>query len=254
MSPEAKAVERQGEYIPEEDEGRTIQRALLPPTSLVAVNFEVSYRLCSFAEVGGDFLDYFELPNGSLGLYLGDVVGKGLPAAMYAALAQGTLRGIHKNDQRPVDVLELFNRRLRVRAVPRRYCAAQYAVFDPATLELRFANAGLPLPLHYSVRDCAALGGGGLPSGLFDGARYEEHSVQLAPGDAVLFATDGLHEMNNADGEFYGACRVMQLRQACGLTSAEAVLEGLFADMREFAAGRPHLDDVTAVVLVVPAR
>lgn len=257
MNPEANAVERHGSQVqddPQEDEGRVIQRALLPPTSLVTPNFEVSYRLLSFDEVGGDFLDYFELPNGCLGLYLGDVAGKGLAAAMYAALAQGTLRGIHKNGQRPVDVLELFNRRLRVRAVPRRYCAAQYAVFDPARLELRFSNAGLPLPLHFSLSDCSALGAGGLPSGLFDGVRYDEHCAQLAPGDVVLFATDGLHEMHNAEDEFYGASRVMQLRRARGQASAEEVLDGLFADMNEFAAGRPHLDDVTAVALLVPPR
>jgi phosphoserine phosphatase RsbU/P len=257
MNPELKERERNHSQIqdgPEEDEGHAIQRALLPPTSLIAQGFDVSYRLFSFADVGGDFLDYFELPSGCLGLYLGDVVGKGLAAAMYAALAQGTLRGIHKNGQRPVDVLELFNRRLRVRAVSRRYCAAQYAVYDPARLELRFSNAGLPLPLHYSASDCRALGAGGLPSGLFDNVRYEEHCTQLAPGDVVVFATDGLHEMTDSRGEFYGASRVTQLRRGRGLISAEEVLEGLFADMGEFAAGRPHEDDVTAVALVVPPR
>lgn len=102
----------------------------------------------TFDEVGGDFLDYFLLSDGMLGIYVCDVVGKGLPAALYAALAAGTLRSIKKTGEEPSAVLELFNKRLLVRPVPVRYCASQYAVFDPRTLELRLGNAGLPLSLH----------------------------------------------------------------------------------------------------------
>ena len=239
---------------PEEDEARIIQTALLPPLSLLEENFEISYRLFSFLEVGGDFLDYFVLPNGQLGVYLGDVVGKKLAAAMYAALAMGTFRGIHKNDRAPADVLELFNRRLRVRAVPHRFAAAQYALFDPQTLELRLANAGLPLPVRFGDSGCSTLGGGGLPAGLFDDVRYDEWRVQLAPGDFVLFATDGLHEACNSAGEHYGEEPLAKLCRSRQRISSDEVLEAILGDVAEFAGGTPQEDDLAAIVLVIAPR
>ena len=109
---------------------------------------------CSFSpysEVGGDFADFFNLTDGRAGIYVGDVAGKGLSAAMYAALAMGMLRGIHKSGVAAASVLTLLNKRLMVRPVAARYCATLYATFDPKTLQLEFSNAGLPRPLHAST-------------------------------------------------------------------------------------------------------
>jgi hypothetical protein len=105
-------------------------------------------------EVGGDFLDYFELTDGCFGLYLGDVSGKGLPAAMYAALAVGTLRGVHQTGLCPSQVLSTLNRRLMLRGTPRRHAAVQYASFDPRTRMMRIAGAGMPGPFHLSPKGC----------------------------------------------------------------------------------------------------
>lgn len=137
--------------------------------------------------------------------------GKGLPAALYAALAAGTLRSIKKTGEEPSAVLELFNKRLLVRPVPVRYCASQYAVFDPRTLELRLGNAGLPLSLHLSENGCSPIGKGGLPSGLLHSASYDQIAFRLAPGDAILFATDGLSEAANEHGEQFGMPRLIDL-------------------------------------------
>lgn len=141
-----------------------VQKLLLPREPLRGPNYEVTYLVRTFDEVGGDFLDYFLLSDGMLGIYVCDVVGKGLPAALYAAPAAGTLRSIKKTGEEPSAVLELFNKRLLVRPVPVRYCASQYAVFDPRRLELRLGNAGLPLWLHLSENGCSPIGKGGLPS------------------------------------------------------------------------------------------
>src|SRR6202022_1509384 len=110
-------------------EARASQSVMRPPEPLRAGAVRISHEFQPVAAVGGDFLDYFELADGSIGLYLGDVSGKGLAAAMYAALAVGTLRGVHKTGQSPAAVLSILNRRLLVRGVPRRYSTAQYAVF-----------------------------------------------------------------------------------------------------------------------------
>jgi len=185
------------------EEARRIQDSLLPTGPLRGPNFEVACRFSPFSDVSGDFADYFDLPNGLVGIYVGDVVGKGLPAAMYGAMVMGTLRGTNKTGEDTGAVLATLNKRLLVRPVSGRYCSTIYALLNPATLELKFSNAGLPFPLYASEKRCGPVGEGGLPSGLFPGSSYEIHSIRLSPGDAVLFATDGLHELrNNQDEDF----------------------------------------------------
>jgi phosphoserine phosphatase RsbU/P len=227
-----------------------VQKALLPREPLQGPGFEVTYLVRTFSEVGGDFLDYFPMPDGTVGVYMGDVVGKGLPAAMYAALAVGGLRSIRKTGAEPAAVLELFNKRLMVRPIPSRYCASQYALFDPATLELRVANAGLPLPLHLMAEGSAAIGEGGLPSGLFDFATYQQTTLRLAPGDAVLFATDGLAEAAAPDGDQFGPERLGELCATLDSESPDLFLRSLFDAIEDFTEGQPS-DDMTAVLLKI---
>jgi CheY-like chemotaxis protein len=225
-----------------------IQKVLLPREPLREPNFEITYLVRTFGEVGGDFLDYFCLSDGRLGIYVCDVVGKGLPAALYAALAAGTLRSIKKTGEEPATVLYLFNKRLLVRPVPSRYCASQYAVFDPATLELRVANAGLPLLVHLSECGCSIRGEGGIPSGIFDFSSYEQVAFRLAPGDGILFATDGLSEAMNEDGEQFGMSRLLDLCAMLDYRAPDRFLRSIFDAIEQFTGGRAS-DDMTAVVL-----
>ena len=187
-------------------EAKLIQSSLLPTTLLCHESVEIAFRFIPFSDVGGDFADVFRLPDGFIGIYLGDVVGKGLPAAMYSALVIGTLSGIHKTGKDTGQVLAMLNERLMQRSVSDRFCCTLYALFNPATRELSFSNAGMPLPLLTSGDACRQLGEGGLPSGMFPSSTYGRHVVQLNPGDCVLFATDGLHELHNGEGvELYTA-------------------------------------------------
>jgi phosphoserine phosphatase RsbU/P len=237
------------------DEAREIQRSLLPDGPLKGAAFEVAYRFFPFAGVGGDFADFFNLPNGLLGLYLGDVVGKGLPAALYAALVMGMLRGIHKTGQDTSDSLALLNKRMLVRPVSGRYCATLYALFDPNSSVLTFSNAGMPHPILVSKSGYSMLGTGGLPSGLFPGATYDSYRVELSPGDAVLFATDGLHEIRDDRNNDFSWEKLGQTWGQCRCKSAEESLDFLFEEAVKFTAGSklPH-DDITAVVLKVPSE
>lgn len=231
------------------EEARNLQRCLVPNSALRANSIEFVSRFQPVTEVGGDFLDYFFLSDRRIGIYLGDVVGKGLPAAMYAALTVGTLRGIHKTGAPPTTVLSLLNRRLRTRTVPGRYSAVQYAVYDPATRELWYANAGLPRPIHITPDGCKEVGEGGLPSGMFDDARYDQWNITLKPGEAVLFATDGLIEAHNPARDEFGAQRIMDV---CGRNLAgppDLLLDRLFEALLEFTAGEPPHDDMTAALL-----
>jgi sigma-B regulation protein RsbU (phosphoserine phosphatase) len=234
----------------EQGEACLAHKLLLPREPLLASNFEISYMVRTSRDVGGDFLDYFYLADERLGIYLGDVVGKGLPAAMFAGLAIGTLRSIHKTGETPAAVLEAFNKRLRVRPDPFRYCATQYAVFDPLTLELSVANAGIPLPLHLSASGCRLLGEGGLPSGLFDLTQYEQYTFQLVPGDAILFTTDGLPEARDSDGEEFGMAQLIDVCAEVGCGRPDRLLRAVFTRVKEFASANRQ-DDMTAVVLKV---
>ncbi len=236
------------------EEARTLQRAMVPAAPLQADPVEIAHQFRPVTQVGGDFLDYFVLTDHTLGLYLGDVVGKGLPAALYAALVVGTLHGLHKTGESPAQVLRLLNKRLRMRGMVDRFCGVQYAVFDPETRLLRYANAGLPGPLHLSVRGCRELREGGLPAGMFDDSRYEPQCVLLEPGDAVVFLTDGLTEAMNPDWEEFGARRLVKTCEENWNASAPALLNRIFAAVDAFVAGHPQHDDMAAAVLKFSPR
>ena len=232
-------------------EARLIQSSLLPAASLRDYCIEIDFRFTPFFDVGGDFLDFFRLPDGLIGLYLGDVVGKGLPATMYGALVMGTLRGIHKSGIDTSAILSLLNQRLLQRPLPGRFCSTLYAVFDPNTRALAFSNAGLPFPLHATVDKCQPVGDGGLPSGLLPIASYSQHILQLSPGDSVLFATDGLHEALNPEGIEFCCDRLPELWAECQSKSAAESLDHLFGGLLAFSNGTAPQDDITAVVLKV---
>ena len=235
----------------EHREAREIQTSLLPTGNLKTEFAEVSFRFEPYAGVGGDFADFFVLPNGTVGIYLGDVVGKGLSAAMYAALVMGTLRGTHKSGTDTASVLTVLNKRLLVRPVAGRYSATIYAVYEPSTHELTFSNAGLPFPLLASNAQCRPLGQGGLPSGLFPGSTYDCHRVRLAPGDAVLFATDGLMELRDGQNNDFSWDRLTNAWRHSSRKTASEGLEFVFDEARRFCEGRPPQDDMTAVVLKI---
>jgi len=233
-------------------EAQILQSSLLPTGSLADHSFEFAFRYSPFSEVGGDFADFFRLPDGLVGLYLGDVVGKGLPAAMYGALVMGTLRGIHKTGTATARVLSLLNERLMQRPLNGRFCSTLYAIFDPATRVLEFSNAGLPRPLLVSKAICQPLGEGGFPSGMFPNAAYDKHTAQLSTGESVLFATDGVHELCDADGTEFGEAQILETWDRCRDRSAGESLQYLFDSLRQFSNRSGQHDDVTVVVLRVP--
>jgi sigma-B regulation protein RsbU (phosphoserine phosphatase) len=244
---ELQAIEKLREE--ELEEARSIQSVMLPTESLRAGKVRISHAFQPMAEVGGDFLDYFELTDGSVGLYVGDVSGKGLPAAMYAALAVGTVRGVHKTGQSPGNVLSTLNRRLMIRGTPRRHAAMQYAVFDPRSREMQIASAGMPCPFHLSAAGCKIVEIKGIPPGLFDAAvEYETETILLEPGDSVLFCTDGITEAFNTEGEGFGIERIQAICETHAHGTPAELLGRLFSAVERFARGRTQHDDMAGAV------
>ncbi len=230
------------------EEARAIQSVMLPAESLNAGNVTVCHEFQPIAEVGGDFLDYFELSDGTIGVYLGDVSGKGLPAAMYAALTVGTLRGVHKTGQTPSHVLTTLNRRLMIRGLPRRHVAIQYAVLNPRNAELQIASAGMPGPLHFSRKGCSVLELSGIPPGLFEFANYETCTLRLEDGDSVLFCTDGITDAMNTDRESFGIERLNALCKKQSSAPLRELLSRIFSEVGRFSRGREQHDDMAAAL------
>jgi phosphoserine phosphatase RsbU/P len=230
------------------EEARSIQNVMLPAEALRAGAVRISHEFQPVAAVGGDFLDYFEMTDGCVGLYLGDVSGKGLAAAMYAALAVGTLRGVHKTGQSPGSVLSTLNRRLLVRGVPRRYSAAQYAIFDPRRAEMQVSSAGMPGPFHLSAQGCRVMEIPGIPPGLFANAQYDTSTLTLRPGDSILFCTDGITDAFNMEDEAFGITRLQSVCENGLRIPPRELLRRIFAAVEAFAVGRPQHDDMAAAV------
>jgi len=233
------------------EEARLVQQAMLPREPLRVAGAEFAFRFRPVTEVGGDFLDYFELDNDCAAMYLGDVVGKGLPAAMYASLAVGALRGMHKTNTAPNLVMETLNRRLRMRVIPGRYCSVVYALYDPRTREFCHANSGLPKPIRVTPAGCSELGAGGLPPGLFDGATYDQYCVKLDVGDTVLFCSDGVIDARNPQGDDFGEPRLLALCSAHASEPPDALLSRILEAMDQFTADERQHDDITLAAMKV---
>ena len=230
------------------EEARAIQGVMLPAHPLRSEHVTISHEFQPVSEVGGDFLDYFPLPDGKIGLYIGDVSGKGLPAALYAALAVGTLRGVHKTGQQPSRVLSLLNERLLLRGIPVRHTAIQYAIFDPLTAQLRIASAGMPGPLLLHGNDCRLLQVAGIPPGLFPDVSYDELVLQLESGDSLLFFTDGLTDARNLLNQEFDVKRLQEVCQCRASESPLALLGHVFKAVHEFSFNCRQFDDMTAAL------
>ena len=230
------------------EEARAIQSVMLPEHALCTPLVTVAHAFEPVDIVGGDFVDYFQLSDESVGFYVGDVSGKGLPAAMYAALAVGILRGVHKTGQSPSAVISVLNARLMSRRGLRRHAAILYGVFHPQTSELQLASAGMPNPILISHHQCKPLTLSGIPPGLFPESQYETMTLQLQPGDSVLVCSDGVSEAQNAVLDDFGIARVLAVCETAADSQPADLLNEVFSAVRHFARDLHQHDDMAAVV------
>ncbi len=243
---EARAIERLRQE--ELEEARAVQSLMLPSEVLCAGPATIAHEFQPVDIVGGDFVDYFSMDNGNVGFYVGDVSGKGLPAAMYAALAVGILRSVHKTDQSPGVILSTRNKRLMSRGGLRRHAPIVYGVIDPRTCEMHLASAGMPGPLYFSAKSCRVLNLSGIPPGLFADAEYETLTMKLAPGDSILICSDGIIEAENARYDDFGIARLMTVCNENSSASPTELLVRIFSAVHAFTDVIRQHDDMAAVI------
>ena len=227
-----------------------VQQGLLPEDHPRGAGWEASAHFLPARELGGDLYDFYELEGRRLGLAVGDVAGKGVPAALYAAFASGTVRARAFEKRTPAALMTRVNRTLRRRGVEGLFCTLAYALFDFEEHSVTLANSGLPYPLHYRAREgrCTAVEIGGLPLGAFESAEYEERTLSLEAGDLLVFHTDGVSEAR-ARGDDYGVARLSEQVEAHAARPAADVGARIMEDVDRFLGGVPPRDDVTLVVV-----
>jgi serine phosphatase RsbU (regulator of sigma subunit)/predicted ester cyclase len=191
---------------------RSIQQASLPKEVPTLGGWQISPFYQPAREVGGDFYDFLELPDGHLGLVVGDATGKGVPAALVMASARSMLRAVAKASESPGEVLGSINDPLVTDIPPNMFVTCFYAILDPESGRLTYANAGHDLPyLHRRNAEAEELRARGMPLGLMPGMSYEQKETMLHTGEAALFYSDGLVEAHNPKGEMFGFPRLRAL-------------------------------------------
>ena len=224
-----------------------IQQALLPPRRHAGPGYEAAGASIPCRTIGGDFFEYFDFTSGRIGFALGDVAGKGPPAAILAAMVQGIL-GTHANDG-PAATIARVNDALCRRAVETRFATMAYVVLDPGGTLLSCSaghNPGILLRADGTVERPDK---GGLVLGAFDTATYEEETIVLRAGDTLVLFSDGVTDAENVEGEQYGEERLLRTLAPEARHAPEEILERVLTDVRTFAAGRPPADDVTVLVI-----
>jgi sigma-B regulation protein RsbU (phosphoserine phosphatase) len=229
-----------------------IQHGLFPEECPSGPGWEASAHFLPARELGGDLYDFYELGEGQLGLAVGDVAGKGVPAALYGAFASGTVRARAFERRTPADLLGRVNRTLRRRGVEGLFCTLAFALFDFPSRRVRIANSGLPYPLHYRAATgrCESLEVAGLPLGSFDQAVYEEQAFELSPGDVIVFHSDGVTDARRG-GEEYGIGRLRALVEENANLAAPRLGARIMADVDRFMEAASPADDVTLVVVKI---
>jgi sigma-B regulation protein RsbU (phosphoserine phosphatase) len=233
-----------------------VQIALLPagpPKRLKGV--EVAADFSPARELGGDFHDYLAPEANTLAVAVGDVSGKGVPAALYSAFAAELVRGrtfrrrYLPERSSPASVLSSINTILHQRQLEEYFCTLCYAIFDLKRRSMTMANSGLPYPIRCSDGNCSQIELPGVPLGSFSGSTYDEITFALRPGDLFVFCTDGVFEAMNAEGGEFTAARLVDVVARSRELPPKLMISEIFAAVAEWRGDALPNDDMTAVVI-----
>jgi serine phosphatase RsbU (regulator of sigma subunit) len=229
---------------------RRIQQASLPEAVPALEGWHISPNYRPAREVGGDFYDFIELRDGRLGLVVGDATGKGVPAALVMSTTLGMLQAVSQtlDSSSPGEVLSRVNETLLARIPSNMFVTCFYAILEPESASLTYANAGHDLPYLHRNGEAEELRARGMPLGLMPQMSYEEKEILLDVGESALFYSDGLVEAHDPKGEMFGFPRLRALvaEHAEEAALGDHLLEELYAFVGE---GWEQEDDITLLTL-----
>jgi phosphoserine phosphatase RsbU/P len=229
-----------------------IQRSLLPAKLPTISTMDLAAYYQPAQRAGGDYYDFFPLPEGKWGIFIADVSGHGTPAAVLMAVTHCMAHTHPRPPAPPSKILDYLNNHLasRYTNLSDTFVTAFYGIYDPAKRLLTYSSAGHNPPRLKRCQDGSLLSleeARGMPLGIMSGATYEETEQQLQPGDQIVFYTDGITEAHNAEGELFGTERLDRELEICSL-QARGLLESVLRAVEEFTKGRPADDDRTIIV------
>jgi serine phosphatase RsbU (regulator of sigma subunit) len=241
-------IEERARIEQELQTARLIQHSLLPKHLPELAGWRLAAYYQPAREVGGDLYDCFVLPDSRLGLVIGDVTDKGIPAAMLMASTRSMLRAAAQSSDSPGAVLARVNNLLYNDTPERMFVTCFYAILDPASGKLHYANAGHDLPYQRVRAGVAELRATGMPLGLMPAISYEEREAIVGPGETILFYSDGLVEAHNPAREMFGFPRLKTLLTAA--SDQEQLITFLLSELENFTGEEwEQEDDVTLVTL-----
>ena len=235
----------------EMDMAHELQLRLLPQTLPHLRGAKVAARFLPARTIGGDMYEFLQYSGDSTAIMIGDVSGKGAPAALYAALVAGILRSGADSEPSPSEMLSLVNTALTERPISAQYISMIYAVWDGANGTLRIANSGLPRPIYSQAGRTEIVQATGLPLGPFDDATFDELDIEVAPGDVFVFFSDGISDAANPAFETFGRKRIEEIVTANHDRSPQEIVDAIFDAVRVFCQGCDPFDDETVVVLKI---
>jgi serine phosphatase RsbU (regulator of sigma subunit) len=230
-----------------------IQASFMPRKAPDIPGWQVRAMIDSAREASGDFIDIIPLPGGRWAFLVADVSGKGLPAALYMALARTLIRTFaFEHPDEPDVVFAATNKRILEDTDDELYVTAFYGVLDPATGILSYANAGHNPPYvlrNSGSHDVAELEGTGMPLGMLSEAEWEAGSIEIGHSESAVLYTDGVTEAQNVEEEFFGEERLIELALANRHGSALDIRDAVFDAVEEFIGDAPRFDDITLAVV-----
>jgi phosphoserine phosphatase RsbU/P len=228
---------------------REIQRQLMPDDlpSIPPLTLAVFFK--PVAQLGGDLYDWIPFDDGRVAILVGDVAGKGAPAALYGAMASGIIRTRATRKYPAGQMLELVNKTLYERPIETQFVAVTYSIYEPATRKITLANSGLPYPLLIRSGEASFLDVGGIPLGLFADSKYEETTLTLEEGDVLVLYSDGLIESRNDAGDDFGMKRLADTVRNNHEKSPAEIVKAVRDGLAKFIGRRRPHDDRTMIVV-----
>ena len=231
------------------DDAREVQQQLLPRAGPVVPGLDYAGRCRPAASVGGDYYDFVPVAGGRVGFAIGDVSGKGIPAALLMATLQASLRGlIISNHSELSEMMSSLNCLMYDATPPNRFATLFYGTYDPSSRELVYVNGGQNFPMILRGSEVLRLTEGGPAVGMFAPAQYEQASVILQPGDTLVLFTDGVSEAMNHDMDEFGEERLMAVVRQGSRLKISDLIEFVFEACDDFAADAPQHDDMTLLI------